>query len=255
MAGELLDVAIGAAGGRDLWRRVRQLRVDVIIGGPIWAHKGWAPGQVFDQVLTVDPVREYITFSPFTRPDRRMVFDGTADTVIMQTLDGEPVETLHPARSSFKGMRRFSAWDAPHLGYFLGYACWNYFTAPYVFAYPGVVSEELAPWREAGQTWRRLGVTFPRSLPNHNPDQVFYFDHAGLQRRMDYIAEVNGSTLVGHYSARYRAFSGLQVATRRRVFRRNPDNTVNVNLPAITLDIRNVDVDFAPDVPDQKAHP
>ena len=90
-----------------------------------------------------------------------MVFDGTADTVIMQTLDGEPVETLHPARSSFKGMRRFSAWDAPHLGYFLGYACWNYFTAPYVFAYPGVVSEELAPWREAGQTCGPAGCHFP----------------------------------------------------------------------------------------------
>jgi hypothetical protein len=32
------------------------------------------------------------------------------------------------------------------------------------------------------------------------------------------------------------------VATRRRVFRRNPDNTVNLNLPSITLDIHDVDL-------------
>ena len=34
----------------------------------------------------------------------------------------------------------------------------------------------------------------------------------------------------------------LQVATRRRVFRRNPDNTVNLNLPSITLDIHHVEL-------------
>jgi hypothetical protein len=34
----------------------------------------------------------------------------------------------------------------------------------------------------------------------------------------------------------------LAVATRRRVYRRNPDNTVNINLPSITLDIRDVEL-------------
>jgi hypothetical protein len=40
----------------------------------------------------------------------------------------------------------------------------------------------------------------------HNADQVFYFDSDGLQRRMDYIVEINGSTLVGHYTSRYKNF-------------------------------------------------
>ena len=61
---------------------------------------------------------------------------------------------------------------------------------------------------------------------------------------MDYITEVLGSTLVGHYSGRYRSFGGLQVATRRRIFRRNPDNTVNLNQPSITLDIGNVELHY-----------
>jgi hypothetical protein len=50
---------------------------------------------------------------------------------------------------------------------------------------------------------------------------------------------------VGHYSGQYRSFDGLQIATRRRIFRRNPDNTVNLNQPSITLDVHNVERCYA----------
>jgi hypothetical protein len=146
---------------------------------------------------------------------------------------------------------RNSDWDAAHLGYFLGYACWNYFVTPFLFNYPRVAAREIEPWHEAGQTWRRLAVQFSPQVVTHNPDQVFYFDSDGLQRRMDYIVEINGSTLVGHYTSRYKNFGGLAVATRRRVYRRNPDNTVNINLPSITLDIRDVELIHH----DEKAQP
>lgn len=242
MSDELLDLAIATAGGQELWNTLRGLKIDISIGGPIWAMKGWPPEKTFDQILTLDTVREHIVFSPFTRPDQRMVFDAATDSVTMQTLDGEPIETLAPARAVFKGMLRNSAWDALHLGYFLGYACWNYFTTPFLFTYPDVQVREIEPWREAGQTWRRLQVRFPLEIATHNPGQVFYFDSLGMQRRLDYIAEVNGSTLVGHYTSRYKTFDGLLVATRRRVFRRNPDNSVTLNLPSITLDIRDVEL-------------
>ncbi|MFB7737034.1 hypothetical protein ACFC08_22135 [Streptomyces sp. NPDC056112] len=242
MSDELLDLAIATAGGQALWDTLRGLKVDISIGGPIWANKGWPPDRTFDQILTLDTVGEHIVFDPFTRPDRRMVFDAAAESVTMQTLDGEPVETLAPARAGFKGMLRDSTWDALHLGYFLGYACWNYFTTPFLFTHPEVRVREIEPWGEAGQTWRRLQVRFPPEIATHNPDQVFYFDALGMQRRMDYIAEVNGSTLVGHYTSRYQSFGGLLVATRRRVFRRNPDNSVNLNLPSITLDIHDVEL-------------
>lgn len=247
MSAELLDRVTAAAGGHALWRRVRRLRVDIAIGGPIWARKGWAQGQVFDQMLTIDPARQHIVSTPFTRPDQRMVFDAATDTVSIQTLDGDPIETLHPTRPSFKGMQRFSHWNALQLGYFMGYACWNYFTTPFLFSYPDVVVEEIEPWRETRQTWRRLLVTFPPSIVSHSREQVFYFDERNLQRRMDYIAEVNGNTPVSHFCEDYREFQGLHVATRRRVYPRNPDGTVNFNMNSITLDIRDVDVDLAPE--------
>jgi hypothetical protein len=181
MSEELFDLAIETAGGHKLWSSLRGLKVDISIGGPIWALKGWPPGRTFDQVLTLDTVTERIVFTPFTRPDQEMVFDAGTDRVTMQTLSGEQVEILAPARAAFKGMLRNSAWDALHLGYFLGYACWNYLTTPFLFSHSDVQAREIEPWREVGQTWRRLQVRFPRRIATHNPDQVFYFDTLGIQ--------------------------------------------------------------------------
>jgi hypothetical protein len=60
---------------------------------------------------------------------------------------------------------------------------------------------------------------------------------------MDYVTEILGSTLVGHYASHHQIFGGLVVPTRRRVFRRNPDGTVNLNMPSITIDVQDVSVE------------
>jgi len=161
MSTELLDLAIASAGGRELWDTLSGLKADVSIDGPVWGMKGWPPGTSFDQVLMIDTAREHIVFTPFTRPEWQMIFDAATDSVTVQTLDGEPVETLAPARAAFKGMLRNTDWDAPHLGYFLGYACWNYFTTPSLLTYPGMAAREIELWHKAGQAWRRLQVQFP----------------------------------------------------------------------------------------------
>jgi hypothetical protein len=43
MGEELLDLAIATTGGQQLWKTLRGLRIDISIGGPIWAMKGWPP--------------------------------------------------------------------------------------------------------------------------------------------------------------------------------------------------------------------
>src|ERR1700758_429854 len=111
MSDDLLDLAIATAGGHELWNGLRALKIDISIGGPIWALKGWPKDKTFDQVLTVDTTAEHIVFTPFTRPEQRMVFDATTDSVAMQPLAGEPVEKLETARASFKGRLRNSDWE------------------------------------------------------------------------------------------------------------------------------------------------
>ena len=81
MTDDLLELAMATTGGPELWKTLRGLRIDISIGGPIWAMKGWPPEKTFDQIITLDTVKEHIVFTPFTRPDQQMVFDAATDSV------------------------------------------------------------------------------------------------------------------------------------------------------------------------------
>jgi len=57
---------------------------------------------------------------------------------------------------------------------------------PFLFAMPGVGTEEIEPWEENGETWRRLKATFPPGVATHSTVQTFYFDQTGLLKRHDW---------------------------------------------------------------------
>src|ERR1700751_128010 len=99
MTDDLLELAIATTGGRELWKTLRGLRIDISIGGPIRAMKGWPPEKTFPPILTLAPVKEHIFFTPFIRPDRQMGFDAATDSFTMEPLAGEPVDKLEPARA------------------------------------------------------------------------------------------------------------------------------------------------------------
>jgi hypothetical protein len=236
---ELLARVLDAHGGLDRWSGITRLTAQMSIGGPIWAAKGW-PGALVHETVEMHAHREHSEFTPFTKPDRRLAFDGNPEKVTVLGARGQVIEQRDDPRAAFNTHLRTTPWDAMHLGYFIGYAFWNYLTTPFVFTYPAVQAREIKPWHEAGQTWRRLAVTFPDTIATHNPEQVYYYDPDGMQRRMDYVTEVLGSSLVAHYTSQHRDFDGFMFPTRRRVFRRNFDGTANVNAPSITIDIHKI---------------
>jgi hypothetical protein len=83
--------------------------------------------------------------------------------------------------------------------YFVGTAMWTYLIQPFTFKLPGFVSSELEPWDEAGQQWRRLLVTWPRSLATHSTEHTLYFNEDGLLARHDYDVEINAGNPAAHY--------------------------------------------------------
>jgi hypothetical protein len=85
------------------------------------------------------------------------------------------------------------------------------------FTYPGFVTEELPPWREDGQTWRPLKVTFPDSVASHTREQVSYFGEDGLLRRHEYTVDIMDGARV-NYASDYREADGILVPTKRRVY-------------------------------------
>lgn len=235
----LLASVLAAHGGRERWSVVKTLNVHLSLGGPFWAAKGW-PDVLIDETIDLDARREHLVYTPFTAPDRRSVFDVDPERLTIQSTGGHLVEQRADPRASFAGYDVSTRWDAVQVAYFSSYALWNYLTTPFLFTYPGVQAHEIEPWQEEGETWRRLHVTFPPTVATHSPEQIFYYDADFMQRRMDYIVQVNGDAMVAHYSSSPKTFDGLVFPTQRLVYRRGPDGTADRSRAFITIDIADI---------------
>ncbi len=237
----LLATVLTAHGGLDRWSGVKTLSVRLSLGGPFWGAKGW-PDLLVDEAIELDARREHLVYTPFTAPNRRSVFDVDPERLMIQTTGGEVIERRVDPRASFTGYDTSTPWGAIQVAYFSSYAMWNYLTEPFLFTSPGVQAHEIDPWQEKGQTWRRLHVTFPPTIATHCPEQVFYYDADGMQRRMDYDVQVNGNAMVAHYTDDPKTFGGLVFPTRRLVYRRLPDGTADRGRAFITIDIADITI-------------
>jgi hypothetical protein len=237
---KLLSQVIEAHGGLARWSAVTGLTAHLTIGGSFWASKG-QPAIPGEQTVDLDARHEHIGLTPFGGADWTLEFGVDPEHVVVRDVEGDVVEERTDPRASFAGLGVTSAWDLTQTGYFIGYTLWNYLTEPFLLTYPGVETHEIEPWEESGQTWRRLRATFPDSIVTHNPEQVFYFDQGGAQRRMDYVLQVDGSVPIAHYTGEPQTFGGIAVPTRHRVRRRHEDGTADMTVDYITIDIHNVE--------------
>jgi hypothetical protein len=101
---------------------------------------------------------EWASHAPFGASGARSRFEP--HRVALESPTGEVLEELREPRASFAGHTLETPWSALQLAYFAGYAMWTYLNTPFLLAHPGVLSEELSPWEENGETWRRLQVSY-----------------------------------------------------------------------------------------------
>ncbi|MGO9830366.1 MAG: hypothetical protein ACLPJH_09510 [Myxococcaceae bacterium] len=235
---DLLDLAMAAHGGLPRWRELRGLKFRVSSGGLLFDWK-WQRRTLNGLEGFVDCSRPRAMLSNYPEPGHRGVFHPAV--VRIETHAGEVVRERRAPRLAFASTRRALFWDHLDLLYFAGYAIWNYLCAPFLLASPGFATEEVSPWREGNEEWRRLRVRFPPEVPTHSQEQVFYFDTAGLLRRLDYTAEVVGSwAKAAHYCHAPKEFSGLMVPTRRRVVPRRADNVARSGPTLVWIDVAEV---------------
>jgi hypothetical protein len=203
--------------------------------------RGW-PDVYTDQTVTLDARRQHIAFTPCTGPGPSSVLDVGPERVAIVASDGRVTDERDEPRGSFPlPFDPFTTrWDAIQVAYFTSAAVWNYLTQPFSLSYPGVEAEEIGPWHEDSETWRRLAVTFPPSNANHNREQVFYYGDDFMQRRMDYSPDVTGNPPIAHYTDRYKSFDGFVFPTRRRVFLHDANGIANRDLALITIDVHAV---------------
>jgi hypothetical protein len=242
----LLEAVLEAHGGTKAWARAREITARMSLGGPFWAARGW-PGIYTDQTIVLDPHRQRIAFSPFGAAGHRSVLSVAPERIRIEDAHGTIVEDRMNPRGSFPLPfdPASTPWDALQVAYFTSAAVWNYLTAPFVFTAPGVEAREISPWKERGEMWRRLAVTFPKSIANHNAEQVFYFDDKLMQRRVDYSPDVTGSPPVAHYCHDHRAFDGFVFATRRRVYLHDARGVADQSFAPITIEVTNVSIELS----------
>jgi len=233
---DLLELAIEAHGGLERWRDIQQLNLCVSLTGPMYVIKGQANGMtnVFMRVETSEPV---VDISPF--PVAGQAGHFRADRTWFSDRTGKTVGERDNPRATFSGHVLSTQWDASQLLYFNAYAMWSYLSTPFLFTRPGFELEELEPYGEEGDLWRRLRVSFPAGIPAHCPEQIFYFDQKGLLQRIDYVTDVAGG-VAAHYCYDHAWFGGILFPTLRRVVRRTEEGARSARPTAILIQISDI---------------
>jgi hypothetical protein len=212
---DLLALAVDAHGGMDRWASFTRLSAELSVDGAIW-HVKQQPGLLVDKRIDLTTHTEKLTITPFTAPNLRSVF--VPERLTLETLDGAVTETREHPEAAFAGQTLETPWDKFHVAYFASEALWTYLTSPFLYTYPGFESEEIEPWHENGETWRRLKVTFPEHIASHTRTQITHFGPDGLMRRHDYTVDILGGATGANYVSEYREFQGIQMPTRRRIY-------------------------------------
>ena len=232
----LLDDAIEASGGTARWSGLKRFTLQLSIEGALFSRVG-QPGGFKDMVAEGSTRSQSVRFTGFADPGKCGLFQP--DCVSIESPEGNVLSSWRNPRQAFRDHARDTPWDELYLVFFCGFSVWNYLTTPFMLAHPDIEIEELTPWNEHDQLWRRLRAVFPSDLVTHSPEQIFYFDAAGLQRRTDHDLL---DTRVAHYSWAHQEFGGVVIPTLRRSLSLQPDGTP-IAKPAL-LDVEIFDASF-----------
>lgn len=233
----LLDIAVNAHGGLNRWDELISVTARLSIGGVLLPLKGQT-GHLDDVNVRMDLHHQFTSHFPFGEPGVHTAFTGKHIALLNQ--QGKIIEELANPRASFAGHTLETPWTRLQTAYFLGYAIWTYTTAPFAFTTPGFRTEELPPWQENGETWRRLKVEFPDNIETHNKEQTFYIGSDGLIRRHDYTAEVVAGGPSAHYLTEYEEFDGIMIPTKQLIYGAAADGSAVREPLVISIDLSNV---------------
>jgi hypothetical protein len=230
---DLLERAVAAHGGLDRWNQVTAITVDASITGAIWSVKN--QGDALNVVrFDVNTTRQRLTMD-FVGQDKRSVFEP--HRVEIRRSDGGLIGARDDPERSFDGHEFETPWDDLRLAYFVGEALWTYLNTPFIFTWPGFVTEEISPIESDGETWRRLQVTFPEDIKSHTRQQIFCFGQDGLLRRHDFTVDLNGGAPAMLYAADYRDVAGIIIPTTRRAWL-DDDRLI----PAVAIDMGEITI-------------
>ena len=211
----------------------------VVSGGFLWRMKG-IPLDDKPRTITSEFRRQWTRVEPFGHDDWHMIYEP--HRVVIATRAGDILARQDNPRETFAGHAWETAWTPLQLAYFNGYAMWTYYNTPFLLGAPGIEATEIAPITTDGRLLRGMRVRFPANLHSHSSEQSLFFDESGLLRRHDYDVDVAGHGRAAHLISEYIDVQGLLFPTRRRVFMRNADGTLQFDKMPVSIDLSNFEL-------------
>ncbi len=133
-------------------------------------------------------------------------------TVSLYGPDGNEIERREDAHLGFPYGRRLWKWDDLDMGYFAGYAFWNY------FSFPALLMRHDIAWTQVDDI--TLAAHFSEAIPTHSRSQLFFADPSTwLVRQHNYTVDViSPLATAAHVMVHHKMFGGMQVPCTRRVY-------------------------------------
>jgi hypothetical protein len=236
----VLESALRASGGLDLWRLTRRFIVHMSITGDLCNTK-CSNAKLKELVVEGSTHVQELEMTGFARADIRAVY--RRDWVALEGPDTHRVMKRAASPEEFRRGLQTVNWDELQLAHYCGYLIWNYMAVPFILADPDFETKELRRNVAPGESLRRLQLVFPARVVTHAPIQTFHFDREGLLRRLDYRAPHATHAPITQVYSGHQRFSGILVPTLCRLSAIGP-NSGPVGKPAL-LDVEIFDVNFA----------
>lgn len=232
----LLDSVIQAHGGTNIWDGFTDLVTDVDLSGQLFEQAGWSVMLPQSRLLLSLRGQHAIFLLPegrgqiLLKPDQLTHFDA----------DRKEVESMSSSSAHVSQLEQGFMRDSLPAAFFLFNVVRRSTTAPFLYASSGFVTEEIEPWRENGEVWRVLKVTFPSGDDLPSRVQFAYYGPDGLLRRLrNKVPSLGGLDLVEYVSS-YNDVEGVQIPLLRHVFACDPDGRKIGDQPLGRIEFRDV---------------
>lgn len=206
----LLEKALRASGGLDLWRLTRQFTLHMSITGSLCTARCSA-AQLKELVVEGSTQTQALEITGFARADLRALY--RPDWVALEGQDARRVMERQGSPEEFRNGLQSTTWDELQLAYYCGYLIWNYIATPFILADRDFETKELRRNVARGESLRQLSVVFPTRVVTHAGAQTFHFDREGFLRRLDYPAAHEDHTQIAQMFSGHQRFSGILVPT------------------------------------------
>jgi hypothetical protein len=210
----LLEKALRASGGLDLWRLTRRFTLHMSITGALCTER-CSTAQLKELVVEGNTQTQALEIIGFARADLRALY--RPDWVALEGQDARRLMERQGTPEEFRRELQSTTWDELQLAHYCGYLIWNHIATPFILADPDFETKELRRNVARGESLRQLRVVFPARVATHGREQTFYFDREGLLRRLDYPAAHEEHTQIAQMFSGHQRLTGILVPTLCRL--------------------------------------